>query len=309
MIDDYVIRMIENKGQSLKSIKKAKEAPIPPGIIEKGKIVDELQLFSLMKKLVKEWKIKHRKVRFYAPQSFVILRELDIPNHIIDKNENIKDYISMEVGHTIHFPFENPVFDLYDVSKENENTSKIILFAAPENEILKYVNLLIDSTLKPIAVDVLPLGIYRYLALKFKQETNKKVFLILNFHLTSFTISIFRHDKLEFMRHQSLNATPENWDNDKNEEQQNPNDEIIDHLEELERLMNFYQFSIHKGNISITDMIVTGDIPTLDVMTKHLREIVAIPVHPFTLSNSKIGKSTISTEFIPNLGLALKENQ
>src|SRR5690625_3971605 len=110
VIEDYVIRMVENNGQHLNSIKQMKEKPIPIGMIKEGKIIDELHFYSFMKSLVREWKIRHRNVRLYVPSSLVILRELEIPENV--KQEEIKPYITMEIGHTIHFPFHNPVFDL-----------------------------------------------------------------------------------------------------------------------------------------------------------------------------------------------------
>src|SRR5690625_1960083 len=110
VIEDYVIRMIENNGQTLSSMKQVKEKIIPKNVIKDGKIIDELQFFVFMKSLVREWKIKHRHVRFYVPQSLVILRELEIPEEV--EKEDIKQYITMEIGNTIHFPFQLPVFDL-----------------------------------------------------------------------------------------------------------------------------------------------------------------------------------------------------
>src|SRR5699024_1447507 len=116
-----------------------------------------LKFFEFMKDAVDEWGIKNRRVRFYAPQEQVIMREIELTEEV--KEDELKQYITMEIGHTIHFPFKNPVFDLYD-TKKAESENKVTVLAAPEEELIKYTEIFDDVTLEPVAVDVQPLGIY-----------------------------------------------------------------------------------------------------------------------------------------------------
>src|SRR5690625_1723200 len=136
-IEDYVIRMVENNGKDLSSIKTIQKKRIPQNIIKRGKIVDELAFFEFMKKVVSEWKIKNRKVRFYAPHDLVILRNVNIPEDVA--RHEIEQHITMEIGHTIHFPFTHPIFNLYDVP-ETPDVKEVTVIAASEEEIIKYVN-------------------------------------------------------------------------------------------------------------------------------------------------------------------------
>src|SRR5690625_3672911 len=159
VIDDYVIRMVENNGKDFASIKNLAEKAVPHGTIKNGKIVDELQFYDFMREVVREWGIRNYQVRFYVPNALIIMREIDLPDDVT-KNE-IKQFITMEIGNTIHFPFSNPVFDLYYLP-HGETQSKVTVLAAPEDEIIKYTEIFADAKLKPIAVDVQALGVYRY---------------------------------------------------------------------------------------------------------------------------------------------------
>src|SRR5690554_6191566 len=166
VIDDYVIRMVESSGGELSTIKNLKEEPLPAGLIEYGKIVDEIQFYDFMKNIVNEWKIKHRHVRFYVPNALVIMRPVEFPVHI--EEEKIKEYFMIEIGESIHLPFQNPIFDIHSLSFEQDHTTddefpkeekrQGTLFAVPEDEIVKYTEIFADVSLKPIAADVKELG-------------------------------------------------------------------------------------------------------------------------------------------------------
>src|SRR5690625_6168036 len=91
---------------------------------------------------------------------------------------------------------------------------------------------------------------------------------MLECNLTSINISIFNNNKVEFIRHQVLNIDQKDWEADNNHPLQwtfagdktRLHGELTDQIVELERLMSFYQFSIHQGNKAVTDLIVTGDL-------------------------------------------------
>lgn len=47
VIEDYVIRLVETNNSNISSIKVIHEKPIPSGLIENGKIMDEIGFLSL----------------------------------------------------------------------------------------------------------------------------------------------------------------------------------------------------------------------------------------------------------------------
>lgn len=311
VIEDYIIRMVENNGKDLMSIKSIEEKLVPTGIIVDGKIVDELAFYEIVKELVREWNIKNRDVRFYVPDALIILRELDIPNDV--KDTEMKQYITMEIGNTIHFPFKNPVFDIYDIQQENE-VKKVTVLAAPEEEIIKYTEVFVDASLTPIAVDVRSLGIYRYFLTEQKNIAQDKVYLFFELNLKSIHISIFHKHKLEFQRHQPINIDINAWQADGDKQpihwmyQGDPTQlygEIDDHLNEIDRLMNFYRFSIRQGEKSVTDIIMTGDFPKLSDIVTQLKNRFPIEITLLD-QNESLQEHHITGAFTPALGLALK---
>lgn len=310
VIDDYVIRIVKNNGKDFTSITTLAEKSIPQGTIQNGRIVDELLFYQFMKDIVQEWQLKHRLTRFNVPQELVIMRDIDIPNHI-QKNE-IKQYITMEIGNTIHFPFKNPVFDLYDLPQQAE-INKVKILAAPEEEIIKYTQIFTDVSLKPIAVDVHVLGVYRYFLKQQNVLQNKKVYFILEINLLSANISIYHQHRVEFLRYQSLNIAQYDWEPSKemplhfifNGDELRLQGEIDDLINELGRLMNFYRFSIHHGEKSITDLVILGDFPNLEQIGNKLKQRFDLPITILNV-DEPIQNEQINRSFIPALGLALK---
>lgn len=307
VVDDYVIRLVENNGKDLDSIKNIAEKTLPPNIIDNGRIIDDLAFYGFMKNLVQEWGIKQRKVRFYVPQSLIILRDLELPSSV--GIEERKQYITMEIGNTIHFPFKNPVFDIYD-GQNNPETNQVTLLAAPEDEIIKYIEIFSDVSLKPVAVDVQALGVYRYFIAQQKKIVSDNVYFFVEYSISSVNISIFNQHQVEFLRYQPLTNTKDQWLAVEGEsitytfegDETNLIGEMNDQLNEINRLMNFYRFSIHHGEREVTDIIVLGDTPRLDYIVDQLTERYQLPVT--LLQTDELTPANRS--YIPALGLALR---
>lgn len=310
VIEDYVIRMVENNGKDLASIKFLAEKTIPTGLVQDGKVIDDEAFYEFMKEIVVEWGIKGESVRFYVPHSMVIMRDINITEYVIPSE--IKQYITMEIGHTIHFPFSNPIFDVYSV-QGTEKVEKVTVLAASEEEIRKYTTIFRDVKLKPIAVDVQTLGSYRYFYDQQKQVDPEQVTLFLELNLTSSNISIFRNHYMEFLRYQALNISKEDWQSSREKpiqwmyagEEDYLFGAIDEQLNEIERIMNFYQFSIQQGERAVTDIVLLGDIPQLGEVVPRLQERYLLPVTTLSVGDLTI-KHSVSPAFIPALGLALK---
>lgn len=310
VIDDYMIRMVENNGKDLSSLKNTAEKLLPQNIIENGKIADDLAFFEFMKETVEEWNIKKCKVRFYVPNELVIMRDIELNEDV--KKDELEQYITMEIGHTIHFPFNNPVFDLYDVSKA-ESENKVTVLAAPEEEIIKYIEIFVDVNLTPVVVDVQSIGVYRTYLTKYPETSEDHVFLFIELNLISINYSIFHQHELEFLRYQSLNLPLADWtvtENENNIHWTFTGDETLlfnetaDQLNEIERLMNFYRFSIHHGEKSVTNIVLLGDYPYLNDIKRQIINRYNLEVTVLTTDDLTTEK--LNNTYIPALGLALR---
>lgn len=307
VIDDHIIRMVENNGKDLFSLRNVAEKQIPINIIENGRIVDEPAFYEFMKTTVQEWGIKNRDVRFFAPQSLVILREVEIPEDV--KSDGIKGYINMEIGNSIHFPFKNPIFDILT---KKSGSNKVTVLAAPEDELMKYTAIFSDVSLKPVAVEIQPLGIYRYFLYKERSKEPAQVYMIIEYNISAVNISIFHDDQVEFLRHQPLNISKNYWKFDEETKQYifdgddiRYQGEIEDQLNEIDRIMNFYRFSLHQGNKQVNELIIVGDSPHLHKIANLIDERYQLPVAVLDVQEQLNGE-TISRAHIPALGLALR---
>src|SRR5699024_1313919 len=259
------------------------------------------------KEAVQEWGIKGCYVRFFVPQSLVIIREIDLPDDVTA--DKAKSYIHLEIGNTIHFPFKNPIFDMYQTDEE---ANKVTIIAAPEDELLKYTHTFTDLSLKPTVAELQPLGIYRYFLHKQGTMSPEKVYMIIEYSLSSVTISIFHQNKVEFVRHQPLTTSKDYWQF--NEEiasfeftgdRMRYEGEIEDQLNEIDRLRNFYRFSIHNGEKEVNELLIVGDSPDKAKIAELIKARYNVAVS-LLKTDEQVAGERIESSFIPALGLALR---
>src|SRR5699024_11592693 len=105
-------------------------------------------------------------------------------------------------------------------------------------------------------------------------------------NLTSINFSVFHQHQLEFLRYQSLNLSIDDWQPDVEHEpirwsfigdETRLFGETEDQLNEIERLMNFYRFSIHHGEKSISNIVLLGDYPYLNDIKHRIENRYSIP--------------------------------
>lgn len=318
IIEDHVLRIVETNNDDLSAVKLRIEKPLPAGVIENGKITDEISFYELMKQLVKELRIKNRNIRFNVPNPIIIMRQTEVPMSLKSKKE-VLEYLEMEIGTTIHLPFQDPIIDALDFKEETNHleteTKSITFFVAPGEEVRKYTEVFIDANLKPISADIGILADYRYIY--HTQSLDKhRVYLIIEFNMNAVHLGIFKAHQIEFIRYQELDMMIKKHDADEETEQikwEYAEDEVTikglleDQINELERIMNFYRFSIHKGEQMVTDIVLLGDNPYLNrvsrMMSGHYEDVSLI--QPQEYQAEKTGQ-TIAPIFIPVLGLALR---
>lgn len=311
-IKDYAIRLVETNGRDISMVKLVEERILPPGMIEQGKIVDEMAFYDFMKTTVKELRIKNRQVRFNVPDPIVIMRQAEIPTKLKEKEE-IRDYLQIEIGKSIHLPFQEPIIDL--VYPEQRDAEQINFFAAPGEELRKYTEIFADADLKPIAADVGMLGNYRYFE-HMDQVHTDHVYLIVEFNIASIYLGIFHQHQLEFLRYQDLDLDFIHPEQDLETEKviwKYVQDEVTvqgimqDQVNELERVMNFYRFSLHKGERSVTDIVLLGDYPSLHAVYKSLKiQYEGVSITRLQERWTPATGEQIDTVFIPVFGLALR---
>lgn len=315
VIKDHVIRYAELKDARSLAVSKAYERYLPKGIIENGKIVDSETLSMILDECVLDWGLKRTKVRFVVPDARVVIRHQTLPESLDD--DEIKGYLYMEIGSSIHLPFEDAIFD-FVVTGRTERQTDIILFAAPEELVLHYSEVLQEAKLQPVAADVSPLCLYRLC--HHEDLIAKDVHqMFVQIDLLSVNVSVFHEHQPTFMRHIPLEDQLENWNviHDGNQaflEKVDGKEWLLgkfnDIYKEVERIINFYKFSMNEGKTGISKLIVTGDHPYCLELFERLQENVSLPAQMMDISmQQKEGSNEVDRRYYLALGLALKEVQ
>jgi type IV pilus assembly protein PilM len=314
VINDHSIRYIELKnGQDSLPLKWG-ERFLPPGIVKEGKINDRETLKIILEECIDVWKIKRRKVRFLVPDPFVTIRKVAIPADV--EIDEIEGYLYLEIGESVHLPFEDPVFD-YIVLPQQEEKREILLFAAHREHVLGYSELFSSVKLVPEAADMSSLALYRLYHQFTKDPGNENLFII-QYDLDLVTMSIFENEIPFFTRHHQLSFDHKQWNTQVGRSgfQQftfiGDETQLMEQFEEVTKEINmmidFYQFSLNQGKNELSKILLIGDHPLLKRIIVELQSRLEIPVN--MLHNNDI--PTVKNKPLPAshylaLGLALKE--
>ncbi|MGG3692864.1 type IV pilus biogenesis protein PilM [Heyndrickxia ginsengihumi] len=313
IMKDHVIRYLELKQTEPPIIQKCGERYLPEGIIRDGRIIDIETLSMIVEECMGDWGLKGKRlVRFTIPDNFVVVRKISIPTEV--ESDEIEGYIYLEIGSSIHLPFEDPVFDYVELPSETTE-KEILLFAAPKDIVLDYVEFFKEMKLNPVAADISPLCLYRsffYLNHVNPQDHH----LLLQFDLTMINAAIIYQHRPVFIREVEMDIPFSKWEEEINSQGEKnfkwPTEEppiSFDFiLKELERVMSYYRFSMNQGKAGVTKILLNGDHPLLEEIEKTLTEQLDLPVITIqSQQNSRLAYPTFHARFAPVLGLALKE--
>ena len=314
IINDHSIRYVELKQANSFLLNKCGERFLPHGIITNGYINDIDTLTDILEECIEEWKIQKRQVRFLVPDSFVIIRKVSIPADV--KNDEIHSYLYLELGSSIHLPFDEPVFDTVILS-EGMDKKEVLIFAAQEEKVMIYANLLSDLKLDPIAAEISPLALYR-LYHHLNETKNDEHLLAVQFDVHMVNISIFENHIPFFMHHIPSEYSQEKWDLKLNSsghheliymgESNDVNYHFEDTYKEISRLMDFYRYTLNQGKKEVTKILINGDHPFLPLIMKAMENRFGVPIVTINDQQLKaINENSVPNSYYLGLGLALKE--
>ncbi|CAH2716265.1 hypothetical protein BACCIP111895_03449 [Neobacillus rhizosphaerae] len=316
VLNDHSIRYVELKQATPPQAQKWGERFLPPGIISDGKIADIDSLANILEECIDEWKIQRRAIRFVVPDQLVIIRKVSVPAEIQD--DEMKGYLYLELGASIHLPFEEPIFDFYPLT-DNGKTKELLLFAAPEQNVMEYADLFSSLKLNPVAADISPLALYR-LYHTIGHAAQNEILLTIQFDLTSVNLCIFEGTVPVVMRPFALPFDLDQWEIRQDSmglmecKYKGDAEELViqfeDIFKELTKLLDFYRYNLNIEKREITKFLLTGDHPMLQAIADEMNDRFEIPVELLSLYSDVKGKSgSVPTNLLLSLGLALKEVQ
>lgn len=302
-IKDYVIRYVDGRKGTSPPVASWGEIYVPPGVLRNGVIADVRAFEVILRNCAAKWGLKNRQVHFVVPDAYVVIRKQAIPADITE--EEIRGYIFLELGRSIHLPFEHPTFD-YVVLGKKEDKQEILLFAAPEDLVVSYAEILEKVKLHPVSADLTSISFSR-LHHEMEQPKEENV-LLLKLDAFDANITIFQNGTPVFMQHHSfsyegaIEVTPAGM-------------EVQDHVlimneatglfEEIGRILHFYQYSFAAG-AAIQKMLLVGDHPLMQDMHAMLQNRFPFMIDHVSYPSIAAEDEALHSKYYPSLGLVLK---
>jgi type IV pilus assembly protein PilM len=314
IFNDHSIRYVELKQKQPPTPSKWREKLLPSGIIQEGKIIDSVTLSMILEECINDWKIRRQKVRFLIPDPLVMIRKVKIPDDL--EPDELNGYLYLELGNSIHLPYEDPVFDTVLLPKKNGKREALLL-AAPQQQVLEYSKLLSSLKLKPIAADISPLALYR-LYYQTDSAAKDERLMMIQFDLDRVFICIFEQQYPIFMHHFPVRFQMDEWEIEVTRSgtsryhYKGDNSDLYSQFEEFyvetNKLMDFYRYSLYQGNEQITKILLNGDHPKLKIINQEMKERFDVPVQMIDSTVWAGGKQSLfpHSHFLA-LGLGLKE--
>ncbi|WP_320164516.1 pilus assembly protein PilM [uncultured Trichococcus sp.] len=274
-------------------------------ILHEGRVINPSLLENRLNALVTEKKWKNAQAAILLPNDFVIVREEKIPAQL--SPSEIKAYIALHMGQLIRSPFKETRFH-FELLEVGDMEQTILLMLYPQEVIFQYESLLQNVSLNPVVADISSLCLYRTIRQQndLNQSPEKHV-MVLQWSPVDHSIMVFHRDLPKFSRHSRIARLVDLWEVSPEgewiwkDDQVSFEDAITDTLDVLERLLEFYRYSVMNGQSGVTEIVLTGDFPYLEKVREQLAKRFFLPIHILQVSEE------ISSKFLPLYGLASKE--
>ncbi len=242
---DHEFNFIEKPdGYDLKKLKYS-SVQLPKGAIENGIIYREEALLKTLKDTFKLFKIKAKRVNLVLHEELFTFRKIEVP--IIYKPSEIGTYIESQIGKTIMIPFEKMKLD-YVVHRKNEDSYDVIIFYAPKQEIMSYVNLFYEMNMQVVRTDIPPLSLHRLYYYRRYEDTEiqfEKDLMIVGMFDDTFSIYVFDEEIPVFSIVQNLNIG------------QLEGIKYMDAVDqEIAKIANYYKYNLNNGERSISKVVL-----------------------------------------------------
>ena len=315
--------------------------PLPPGAMHDGRIVDAEALATALKKVAGSVKWSNRSVHLALPSQSVMIRMIRMPD--VPEKE-MRKLIQFELEHKLHLPFEEPSFDfVIQPPREPFETEEaagadagwlaggeeeaavaaqlrdVMLLAAPMELLHTYSQLIEGAGLNPVSMEVKAFSLLRLT--QHAQMEQSGVWLLVDVKQENCDLSIVdqgvikvtRNIEIRFGQPAPVGTAAEDdpfsaWTSPEHTFQ-NAAQELIS---ELERLINFYRYSLHHREEQFHAVVVTGDIKDMERLTDALTQGMTQQVIRLAWSSLEADEHSelwdISQYAVP-LGLALRGKQ
>ena len=275
-IRDTYLRIIVTPNHEKRQVTFHQEIPIDEGIIEDGVIVDQEKLRMILMNMVQENTWKGATVSFFVHDSHINIRKIQVPTELDEKE--IEPYILLNNESTYHLPISNPAID-FKVLQETEGMKEVLVFAYPKDILDDYLSVFRECKLKPIVADLSPLALHRLI--EKSEGGNVSDLLLISLYADTMTLTAMTDGYPLFTRSIALNPATNPIGETSNpwlRTSENAKQLLENQIASVERFMNFYQYTVHQGDRSITKLAIYSDHGGTVPLVNMLESSFSLPV-------------------------------
>lgn len=289
---------------------------IPEGWIESGVIKAEHDLLKKLSYLFSKNKIRAKDVHLAITSQNLVLRPLQLPNM---EEKMLRKAVDAEIHNNIQLPFSQFVYDFVVIPKEEEsiegaeNGIDVMVVIAPQSLVESYVQLFEKLGLRVKSVDLSPLAIFRFLE-RERKANQHQTFMMVHLYGKEAEISIFHRRILRLSRMIPLEYSYSPLGADEPQEALDIESYANDLIREIERILNFYFYTLSNRDQQLTEILVVSDRPSAPRIAEILQAYFQVPAVIQACNDIKVaGRLPVSKvredspALIVPLGLAIKE--
>jgi type IV pilus assembly protein PilM len=151
-------------------------APLPPGVVVDGQVMDSAMVVETLRRALSEAKIRGKEAALSVSGQSVIIRKITVPSMT---QAELAEQITWEAEQHIPFDIKDVQVD-YQVLRRRQEAGQmdLLLVAARKDQINAYAQLARDAKLKPLVVDIDAFTIQNAFEATFGVEEREVVALI-----------------------------------------------------------------------------------------------------------------------------------
>jgi type IV pilus assembly protein PilM len=305
---------------------------LPPGTMQEGQIADIGKLRQTLKEALGAAKWRTRDVHVAVPGQMVMVRMLRMPNV---SGSRLKKLVDFECKTNIMFPFDDPQYDFVkldpvetaggtadggDGGKDARgNLRDVMLVAASRSALDQYVSLFSGARLKVKSMEIKAFSLLR-LGRSMPGMSLDQTILLADVNETCCDLSVVHNGTLQITRNIPVSMEPEPADSGGGPPNGRPDaaspavsgDEAYfdnachEMISEMERMMNFYRYTLNKRDHQFGEIWLAGDLAKMDRLMAVMAERIHLPVRLMAVAPEGFGGEA-APAFAASVGLGLRE--
>ena len=245
------VALISKVGTKFKLIKAA-ECPILPGSIVEGNIEDCAALAKTLKDLLHKNRIKTKRADVSLVAKPILIQILDLPENVPD---NIGKHVNTEIRHSPVFAGKDPYYDYCGLPSIGTDSREQVFVAATDNEkVSMLMKTLALAGIEAHSISLSTLAASRAIYEKQIADKFEKNVLVVTYHGSSLTISVYKKGEIDFVRTVDVEAITSSDD-----------EFIMQFVSEINTVIQYYEVEVNEDEEVDWEIVIVHDNISVEV--------------------------------------------